>query len=164
MGVLCACTSQAKRVVLLRRFIKTEQDKSALIAFIQHSDNPMTVSIEKGIIGKRSLEQNKLQRLWINELAEQGDMTAEEYRAFCKLHFGVPILRHEDERFREAYDKKVKWRPYADKLEFMAEPYDFPVTRRMTVKQHRQYLDAIYVHYTGLGFELTDPMGYLERE
>ena len=149
----------------MRRFIKTEQDKTALIAFIQHSDKPMTVSIEKGIIGKRSLEQNKLQRLWINELAEQGDMTAEEYRAFCKLHFGVPILRNEDERFREVYDEKIKNRyDYATKLEFMAEPNDFPVTRRMTVKQHRQYLDAIYVHFTGLGFYLTDPMGYLEIE
>ena len=39
----------------------------------------------------------------------------------------------------------------------MAEPFDFPVTRLMTVKQHKRYLDAIYVHYTGLGFGLTDP-------
>ncbi|TWV81527.1 hypothetical protein [Moraxella sp. VT-16-12] len=141
----------------MKRFIKTDQDKAQLIAFIQNQSKPITVTIEQGIIGKRSLDQNKLQRLWINELAEQGDMTAEEYRAFCKLHFGVPILRSENERFCQLYDKKVKWRSYADKLEFMAEPFDFPVTRLMTTKQHKQYLDAIYVHYTGLGFRLTDP-------
>ncbi|AKG19260.1 hypothetical protein AAX09_07600 [Moraxella bovoculi] len=148
----------------MKRFIRTQRDKDLIIEYIKNANKPLTINIEQGVHGKRSLEQNKLQRLWINELAEQGDMTAEEYRAFCKLHFGVPILRNEDERFCEVYDTKVKWRPYADKLEFMAEPYDFPVTRRMTVKQHRQYLDAIYVHYTGLGFKLTDPMGYLEIE
>ena len=141
----------------MKRFIKTDQDKAQLIAFIQNQTKPITVTIEQGIIGKRSLDQNRLQRLWINELAEQGDMTAEEYRAYCKLHFGVPILRHENEKFRQGYDSKVKWRSYADKLEFMAEPFDFPVTRLMTTKQHKQYLDAIYVHYAGLGYRLTDP-------
>lgn len=141
----------------MKRFIKTDQDKHLLITFIQNQTKPITVTVEQGIIGKRSLEQNRLQRLWINELAEQGDMTAEEYRAYCKLHFGVPILRHENERFCQLYDKKVKWRSYADKLEFMAEPFDFPVTRLMTTKQHKQYLDAVYVHYTGLGYKLTDP-------
>lgn len=141
----------------MKRFVRTDQDKRLLIEFIQNQQNPITVTVEQGIIGKRSLEQNKLQRLWINELAKKGDMTAEEYRAYCKLHFGVPILRHENEKFCQLYDKKVKWRPYADKLEFMAEPFDFPVTRLMTVKQHKQYLDAIYVHYTGLGYKLTDP-------
>lgn len=89
-------------------------------------------------------------------------MTAEEYRAFCKLHFGVPILRNENERFCQLYDKKVKWRSYADKLEFMAEPFDFPVTRLMTTRQHKQYLDAIYVHYTGLGYRLTEPNKFME--
>lgn len=141
----------------LKRFIKTDQDKAQLIAFIQNQSKPITITIEQGIIGKRSLDQNKLQRLWINELAEQGDMTAEEYRAYCKLHFGVPILRNENDKFRQLYDKKVKWRSYADKLEFMAEPFDFPVTRLMTTKQHKQYLDAIYVYFTGRGYELTDP-------
>ena len=91
----------------MKHFIKNEQDKQRLIAFIQNQTKPITVTIEQGMIGKRSYEQNKLQRLWLNELAEQGDMTAEEYRAFCKLHFGVPILRHENDKFREAYDDKV---------------------------------------------------------
>lgn len=84
-------------------------------------------------------------------------MTAEEYRAFCKLHFGVPILRNEHGEFRAKYDEKVKWRAYMDKLAFMAEPFDFPVTRLMTTRQHKKYLDAIYVHFTSLGFDLTDP-------
>lgn len=143
----------------MKKFIKTDKDKKALIELIQNNNKPITVTIEQGIVGKRSEAQNKLQRLWLSEIASspKADMTAEEYRAFCKLHFGVPILRNEDEKFREIYDKKVKWRSYQDKLAFMAEPFDFPVTRLMTVKQHKEYLDAIYVHFTGLGFELTDP-------
>lgn len=144
----------------MKRFIKTQHDKDLLIAYIQNSDKPLTVTIEQGIHGRRSIEQNKLQRLWINELAEQGDMTAEEYRAFCKLHFGVPILRNENEKFRQTYDNKVKWRSYEDKLTFMAEPFDFPVTRLMTTKQHKAFLDEIYIHYTGLGFALTDPNNF----
>ncbi|UNU74129.1 recombination protein NinB [Moraxella nasovis] len=106
----------------------------------------------------RSQAQNRLQRLWVNELAEQGDLTAEEYRAYCKLHFGVPILRNENEEFRATYDERVKYcYSYEQKLQFMALPFDFPVTRLMTVKQHKRYLDDVYVHYTGLGYVLTIP-------
>lgn len=141
----------------MKRFIHTDQDKQAVIAFIQNSDTPMTIIIDKGINGKRSVNQNRLQRLWLNELAEQGDMSNEEYRAFCKLHFGVPILRAENDNFQKGYDAKVKWRSYAEKLELMAEPFDFPVTRLMTVKQHKQYLDKIYLYFIGQGFYLTDP-------
>ena len=141
----------------MKRFIRTQHDKDLLTAYIQNSDKPLTVTIEQGIHGKRSLEQNKLQRLWINELAEQGDMTAEEYRAFCKLHIGVPILRNENEKFRQSYDEHMKWRDYQEKLRFMAEPFDFPVTRLMTVKQHKKFLDELYICFTSQGFILTDP-------
>lgn len=147
----------------MKRFIKTQRDKDLLIDYIKNADKPLTVNIEQGIHGKRSLEQNRLQRLWINELAEQGDMTAEEYRAYCKLHFGVPILRNENDEFRQAYDDKIKnCYDYATKLQFMAMPFDFPVTRLMTVKQHKKYLDAIYIYFTGKGFDLTDPNKFME--
>lgn len=132
-------------------------ERQKLIEFLQCQQQPVTVSIEQGLVKKRSNDQNRLQRLWFNELEQQGDMTAEEYRAYCKLHFGVPILRNDDEDFRRAYDAEVKPYSYERKLKFMAEPFNFPVTRLMTVKQHKRYLDAIYVFYTGKGFELTEP-------
>lgn len=105
----------------------------------------------------RSIEQNKTQRLWCKEASQQGDQTAEEYRAFCKLHFGVPILRRDDEDFREVYDRLIRPRDYAEKLELMMEPIDFQVTRLMTTKQKAEYLTAMYQHFTGLGFRLTEP-------
>ena len=132
-------------------------DTSQVINYINNQTGKITVTIEKGHNGKRSTNQNKLQRLWINELASQGDMTAEEYRAFCKLHIGVPILRNENEKFRQSYDEHMKWRDYQEKLRFMAEPHDFPVTRLMTVKQHKQFLDELYIFFTSQGFKLTDP-------
>ena len=78
------------------RFLETDHDRRMLIRFIEGQPLPLTVSVGKG--GKRSLAQNKLQRLWINEISQQlGDMTPEEVRGYCKLTLGVPILRAERE-------------------------------------------------------------------
>jgi hypothetical protein len=135
--------------------LKSEFDRKRAIQLLGQRNLPLTVSIIQG--APRSIEQNKLQRLWLNEAAEQGDQTAEEYRGYCKLHFGVPILRAENEQFREAYDRVVRPLSYEAKLQIMMVPLDLPVTRLMTTKQKTQYLDAIYRHFTGLGFALTEP-------
>ncbi len=105
----------------------------------------------------RTVEQNRLQRLWMLEAQEQGDMTAEEYRGYCKLHFGVPIMRAENEAFRELYDRYVRHLPYEAKMAFMMVPFDFAVTRDMDTNQKKRYLDHVYMHLTGLGFKLTEP-------
>lgn len=107
---------------------------------------------------KRSLDQNRLQRMWMNELEAQGDHTAEEYRGYCKLHFGVPILLNENEEFAQQWYDRIKDRyTYEQKLEFMMEPFDFPITRLMKVKQKSKYLDKIYIYWTGKGKHLTEP-------
>lgn len=106
---------------------------------------------------ERTSPQNKLQQMWHAQAADQlRDETAEEKRAYCKLHFGVPILRN-DEVFKASYDRVIKPMDYQTKLALMAEPFDFPVTRLMTVKQKKEFLDAIYQHYTGLGVRLSHP-------
>lgn len=147
----------------IKRWVKTDQDRQTLIAFIENQPLPFTATIEKGVIEKRSSDQNRLQRLWINEAAEQDTigMTAEEYRAYCKLHFGVPILRNENDTFAELYDSKIRDRvppySYEQKLEFMAMPWDMHVTRLMTIKQHDKYLNMMHNHFTSLGMILTIP-------
>lgn len=135
----------------------SEWDRSQCIKRIEHYALPCTVSIFKG--KRRSIEQNKLQRKWLLELQEQGDQTAEEYRGYCKLVFGVPILRNENDGFREVYDRLIRARPYQEKLELMMVPMDLPVTRIMTTKQKTQYLDQMYAHFTEQGFVLTVPDG-----
>lgn len=116
------------------------------------------VSVDVKPAKGRSLQQNRLQHLWHREAAEQlKDETAEEKRAYCKLHFGIPILRAESEEFRDTYDRIIRPLSYENKLALMAAPIDFPCTRLMTVKQKTQFLDAVFGHYTALGVELTQP-------
>jgi hypothetical protein len=78
------------------RHRKLSADLELWITLLRSKKRPMTVSQEDG--RHRSVEQNKLQRLWCNEVSEQlGDHTPEEARAISKLEIAVPILRAEDE-------------------------------------------------------------------
>lgn len=135
--------------------VRTEDDRKQALKLIGQRKLPFTLSIAKG--APRSLHQNRTQRLWFKEAEEQGDMTAEEYRGLCKLTCGVPILRYENEAFRERYDEVVKPLPYEQKLAIMQEPLDLPVTRIMTTAQHARYLDEVYNLLSGQGFQLTQP-------
>lgn len=137
------------------RVIRTEQDRALLVQHIKARPVPFTVEVVKG--ARRSVEQNRLQRLWLNEIAEQTGNTAEEIRGYCKLTIGVPILRAENETFAEKYDAIVKPLPYEQKLAIMMEPLDLPVTRLMTTDQKTRYLDGMCQHFLEKGIVLTDP-------
>lgn len=138
------------------RTISLSRDKDEACKWIQAMKPPFTLSIVKG--KKRSEEQNKLQRMWHMEAAAQlQDETAEQKRGYCKLHFGIPILRDEDDEFRERYDAVFKGLPYETKLALMQEPFDFPVTRLMKVGQKARYLNDVQNHYKNLGVRLTNP-------
>ena len=78
---------------------------------------------------ERKAAQNALQFHWFREMEQQGDLSAREYRAYCKLHFGVPIAR-EDEGYRAQYDAVIKPLPYVQKIQMMDEQSRFyiPVT------------------------------------
>lgn len=148
--------SVALKAHLMDRFIESDADKEMLIRFIRDQAVPFLVAITKG--SKRTSEQNRLQRLWCNEIADQlGDTTAEEVRGYCKLTIGIPILREASEQFREQYDTAVKPLPYERKMALMMEPLDLPVTRCMTTKQKAEYLDGIQKHFAERGIVLTQP-------
>ena len=105
----------------------------------------------------RSTAQNRLAFLWYKAAADQlEDGSAEEKRAYCKLHFGVPIRRGDD-AFREVYDRVIRPLTYEQKLELMAGVIDFPVTRDMTTKDMKQYLEAVEVFFAGLLVDLPKP-------
>ena len=138
------------------RVLKTGADRDDFVTLIMGYKLPCTVNLTKG--QNRSVEQNRLQRLWLREATEQlGEDTIEGYRAFCKLHFGVPIMRGESDSFRKIYDQIIRPLAYENKLTLMQVPLDMPVTRIMTTGQKKRYLDDIYQHFTGLGVQLTDP-------
>jgi len=139
------------------RLIEDEHNRKLLIKFIEQQKLPFVITITQG--RRRSVEQNKLQRLWMNEIAEQlGDQTPEQVRGYCKLTIGVPIMRAESETFREAYDRVLKPLLYEQKMALMMEPLDLPVTRIMTSKQKTEYLDQVYRHFLDKGVVLTIPM------
>lgn len=140
------------------RPVKSDADKASLIALIQNRAAPFTANLRDGL--PRSNPQNGLQRKWCIEVSEQlGDRTAEEVRGESKLRFGVPIMRRDSDDFCEKYDRLIKPRPYAEKMELMMEPLDFPVTRMMTTKQNTEYLDAMHRHWSVQGVQLTMPTG-----
>lgn len=141
---------------LTTRILKTGADRDQFIELLKSYKLPCTVNLTKG--QKRSIEQNRLQRLWLREAAEQlADDSIEGYRGFCKLHFGVPILRGENEDFRKIYDQIIRPLSYEDKLKLMQIPLDLPVTRIMATGQKKRYLDDVYEHFTGRGVLLTEP-------
>lgn len=137
------------------RVLLNVSDREGFVRLLESYKLPCTVTVKKG--KDRSIEQNKLQRLWMNEIAEQlKDDSPEGYRAYCKLHFGVPIMR-EDDDFCEAYDKHIRALPYETKIAFMRVPLDFPVTRLMKTGQMTRYLDEVFAEFDGRGVRLTLP-------
>ena len=121
---------------------------------LSEAQYPCLVSFNNKI--GRSAKQNRLQFQWLKDAAEQGDQTVEEYRAYCKLHHGVPILRAEDKPFNRLYNQIIRPLPYEQKLEAMIH-FDLPVTSRLSVKAMTQYLDAMSKDLWSQGFQLTDP-------
>lgn len=138
------------------RVIRAHEDIEKLAAFIgARTRFPLTVTITQG--ASRSNLQNRLAQRWFTDVSRQlGDQSQEEIRAYCKLHFGVPILRSENETFRQSYDRALKGLTYEEKLAAV-QAFDLPVTRLMTVKQMTAFMDEMQRHWSGQGIRLTDP-------
>ena len=101
---------------------------------------------------KRSALQNDQIYVWYDQIARElreDDKTG--WRRFCKLHFGVPILRDGDADFRAFYDLAVKWLQYPDKLKAMDH---IDITSRMNKTQLSKYHEAMQDHFKPLGVAL----------
>ena len=148
-----------KQTTLINKATSTEDGKRLwgfITKFLAATDKPLKITIEENKVS-RSVESNKLQRKWTGEAEAQGDMTREEYRGYCKLHFGISIAK-ENEEFAEKYDRLLKHLTYSEKMEFMMVPFDMPVTRIFTPEQMHRYLNKMREHFTSQGFELTIPV------
>ena len=113
----------------------------------------------------RTLDQNALwfamyQR--IAQMTEIGDV--EDARKYCKLHFGVPIMRRADEDFRHAWGVSFLLLAYETKLELMGPcalfgPDGFPVTRLFDRAQGIAYTDKIVSEFGAKGVVFDDLLG-----
>ena len=138
------------------RVLVTPADRDAWSRFLEGQKLPMTVEVTKG--KHRTSRQNRLQRQWMLDFAEQlPEQSAEEWRGYCKLHFGIPILRAASEEYAEVYDAVIRPLQYEQKLKAMMIPIDMPVTSKMTTVQKKAYLGEIQKFAAGRGVELTDP-------
>lgn len=135
------------------RIIRTEQDVADMAKLLATLPRPFTLEWRKG--ADRSLDQNGLQFKWATEAAQQlGDRTPIEQQHEWKLRHGVPILREENEGFRQFYDTSLKGLPYEQKIAAMEY---LPISSVMTVKQMSRYLDTIQRECLEMGLRLTDP-------
>lgn len=136
------------------RIVRNEHDRDQAAIYVQNMKPPFRIDVEQGSL--RSLEQNALSHVWYREIADQrGDVTPDEVRAECKLVFGVPILREENPKFREVYDKHLRPRSYEEKCDFIRIT-ELPITRLMTMRQLSRYLDAVSQYAAKMGFRLTE--------
>ena len=124
-----------------------------MIRELWHSRRYLQVSVIEG--KGRSIEQNAVMHGWFGQVArELRQDDARGVKRYCKLHFGVPILRAEDEDFRAAYDRVIKPLPYADKQVAMDI---LPVTSIMTTIQLDTCMTDIQDHYAKQGVMLVYP-------
>lgn len=124
-----------------------------MIRELWHSRRYLEVSVKEG--KGRSVEQNAVMHGWFGQVARE--LRADDERGvkrFCKLHFGVPILRAEDDDFRTAYDRVIRPLAYGDKLVAMDI---LPVTSAMTTRQLDTCMTDIQEHYAKQGVALVYP-------
>jgi len=138
------------------RVLRSSGDIDALSRLISaRTKYPVTVTITQG--ANRSGAQNRLAQRWFSDVSRQlGDQTHEEVRTYCKLTMAVPILRAENEAFRQSYDRTMLNLTYEEKLAAI-EAFDLPVTRLMVAKQMTDFMDKMQRHWSGLSVRLTDP-------
>ena len=130
-------------------------------AYRQHKF--VVVSLRPG--KDRTLDQNALwfalyQR--IAQMTQIGDV--EDARRYCKLHFGVPIMRNADADFRDAWNRMFLHLTYEQKLELMGPcaifgPDGFPVTRLFERAQGIAYTDKIVAEFSAKGVFFGDLLG-----
>ena len=119
------------------------QDALGILRELYHCHRYLKLNIKTG--KSRSLDRNAISHAWYEQLErELREDTAIGWKAFCKLHFGVPILRAEDAEFREFYDRVLIALTYEQKIQAMKF---VPVTSRMDKSQLSQYLEAMQEHF-----------------
>lgn len=137
--------------------VKNGDDLGRVVAFLAQAAPPYVVTFKSGEETRRDA-QNRFAFEAYGQIARLlGDRDLEDVRAETKLHIGVPILRQEDDDFRAEYDETVRPMPYETKIKLMQMPFDFPVTRLMTVKQMSGYISEMLAYWDQQGASVMLP-------
>jgi len=141
----------------MRWHVRDHAALGSVVAFLAQAQPPYVVTFNAGEETRRD-RQNRFAFEAYNQIAKiLGDRTAEDVRAESKLHIGIPILRAHDEDFRAKYDRVIMPMDHEAKLAVMVEPFEFPVTRLMTVKQMAEYITRMLAHWDKQGASVMLP-------
>jgi hypothetical protein len=141
----------------MRWSVTKSEDLGRVVAFLAQAPLPYVVTFTAGEEGRR-IAQNRMAFEIYKQVSQRLDgHTVEDVRAICKLCVAVPILRAENDNFREKYDRIIRPLPYETKLELMVEPLDFPVTRLMTVKQMSRFVTDALAYWDRAGVSVMLP-------
>lgn len=143
--------------------INSKESRSAAITKICAMADEHKYLVVSVRIGKdRTLDQNALFFALYKRIAEMTQIgDAEDARKHCKLHFGVPIMRRDEELFRASWDKLLINLPYEEKLTIMGScalfgPEGIPVTRLFSRKQGIEYTEKIVYEFGQKGVYFDD--------
>jgi hypothetical protein len=140
----------------MRWNVTKSEDLGRVVAFLAQAPLPYVVTFTAGEEGRR-IAQNRMAFEIYKQVAQRLDgHTVEDVRAVTKLHCGIPIMR-EDDDFREKYDRIVRPLPYETKLQLMVDPFDFSVTRLMTVKQMSRFVTDALAYWDRAGVSVMLP-------
>ena len=136
------------------------QDSEALMAAlgeIVQIPTPLVITAKQGEETRRD-RQNRFAFEAYNQIATiLGDRDTSDVRAESKLHIGVPVMRAANPDFCAAYDEMIRPLPYEHKRAMMVEPFDFAVTRIMTVKLMAEYITQMLAHWDAQGASVMLP-------
>lgn len=116
------------------------------------SKHPFKVTIAEGKETRR-LKQNRLSFLWYREIGKQSGNGEIYERNYCKLTFGVPLLR-KDTKMEKFIIEVIDPLPYESQLGAMEY---LNVTSLLSVKDFAEYLGDIDRTAAEQGFILTHP-------
>ena len=132
----------------MKRTINSQSSLSDLIGELRQlfkEKKYFQISINTG--KKRSLDQNAIGHVWYAQVEkEEKEYTASEVKCLCKLWFGVPILRGDDEEFNVYCVTVLDPMTYEAQVALMLH---FRLTSLMDTGQKSRYLEAIQKHYIG---------------
>jgi len=98
--------------------------------------------------------QNAMQwALYRDIAAQRPDMSVNQVQAYCKLHFGVGILKAADPEFAQYYDAHFKGLTYEQKIALMTY-LDITSRPEFAKEQMSQYLDEIVAYWGSQGVAL----------
>ncbi len=106
-----------------------------------HKYKWLSIKVSKG---SRTSRQNQWIYKAYSMLEKQGDMTAAEYRRYCKYNFGLAIVFEKDLEMASIYRKMLRKLDYESQMLAMDM---ITVTSNFDVEQGARYINEIINHF-----------------